>query len=435
MIMWRLVSRMFLCSVLSTTLTGVGLAAETGNLRAGAARVDITQEPDQFPFVSRPPLLAFVGVHDPVFARALFLDDGKTQAAIVVVDVVVIPKPEEFHRTVAEAAGIPEANLLLVASHTQSVLLLNYHGGLPYNLGEPDANQLREIGRLRKGASEAVWKARSQLQPARVAFGRGEALLNTSTDRNGASDKSLDVLRIDGTDGARIALLADYGVPSSVMIHVASRDGGSEVSGDLFGVAAQVIEKQSPNAPVVLFVPAADGTQGPLLRAATPGGHVPGPNKPAARWEMLDAMAHSLASSTVAVMSAMPPGDGKVRLSAAAKTVRCPGQTLTFNAKTSEVTVKDAPPVDIPLNVIRINDIVLAGVGGNVAPEIGKKFKDGSPLPNSTLIGNTSGSVGYILTDANYEHPGHNLAGDPLKAGCAEKAIQQGLTEMIRGTE
>ena len=46
----------------------------------------------------------------------------------------------------------------------------------------------------------------------------------------------------------------------------------------------------------------------------------------------------------------------------------------------------------------------------------------------------TSGSVGYILTDASYEHPGHGVMGSPLKPGCAEKAILDGLLSMIGGS-
>jgi hypothetical protein len=117
------------------------------------------------------------------------------------------------------------------------------------------------------------------------------------------------------------------------------------------------------------------------------------------------------------------------------KTVECPGQKLRVDGKTGQVTIQDQPPVQIPLNLIRINDLAFAGVGGAVYTEIFDKFKAASPLPNTVMITMTSGAVGYILPDSSYEHPGHNAASSPLKPGCAEKAIVSGLVDMVRGQQ
>jgi hypothetical protein len=43
-------------------------------------------------------------------------------------------------------------------------------------------------------------------------------------------------------------------------------------------------------------------------------------------------------------------------------------------------------------------------------------------------------SVGYILADASYAHPGQGLTKSPLKAGCAEQAIVSGLVSLIDAT-
>lgn len=432
-VMLQRFSRTFLYLVLMTT----------------AARVDVTPPPDIFPYADRVQKPPFIDVHDPVFARALVLDDGKTQVAIVVIDCTTIPKPKVFNHDLAQELGIPESNLLLAASHTHSSLMVYYEGDLPAYAGEADAAQAREIERIRQGAVGAVRQAKAQLRPARLAFGRGEAYLNVGNggvtepgdphhmaalgDPHAPSDKSLDVLRIQGLHGTPIALLLDYAVPSTVMLHAPSRDGDAEVSGDLFGMTAQLIEKASSNSPVVLFATGADGDQKPILRwARSRVGSVPQVNEGQAAWAILDVMAGYLANAALAVTDTMPEGTGDVKISAAAKTVICPGQKVRVDAKSGAATITDLPPIPIPLNVIRINDIVLAGVGGNVATPIGEKIKAVSPYPKTTLIGDTSGTVGYILTDAAYAHPGHGLAGSPLKSGCAEAAILQGLQEMMR---
>jgi hypothetical protein len=141
--------------------------------------------------------------------------------------------------------------------------------------------------------------------------------------------------------------------------------------------------------------------------------------------------ARRLASSVLDVAASMPAATARVTLRAASKTVICPGQHLRPNRETGSVEVEEKPPVQIPLQVLGINNIVLSGVAGDVASEIGEKFKSTTPLPDSTMITMTAGSVGYILGDASYLHPGHGVMGSQLKPGCAEHAVVQGLLDLI----
>lgn len=204
-------------------------AAAQGTLKAGAARVDITPGTDEFPYQARGER-PYVGVYDPVYARALVLDDGTHQVAIVVVDVTMIPKPQEVSKAIAEELRIPVANLILAATHTHNVPLVSYHGG------EPDAQQSREIERIKQGALEAARKAKQSLRPARVAFARGEAWVNVNNgekadikdgfDPHGPSDKTLDVLEVQALDGSPIALLVDYATHAEVMFRSVTKPNG-----------------------------------------------------------------------------------------------------------------------------------------------------------------------------------------------------------------
>jgi hypothetical protein len=313
--------------------------------------------------------------------------------------------------------------------------LVNYHVDYPYQVGKASPQDLREIERLTQGAAEASRKAKTNLQPARVAFGRGAAYLNlNSEDPAGPSDKSLDVLRIDAADGSPIALLVDYGVPAGLVSNNYKESGGVLVSGDLSGATAHLLESQSPKAPIVLVASGSDGDQRSIMSAAVlpKVGTVPAQDAGDGGWTILDMMARTLANSALAVASAMPPGTSDVKLSAAAKSLVCPGGRYRQDEKSREMRVEDKPPVPIPLNVIRINDIVLTGVGGNIAAQIGQKIKASSPSPQTTVIGGTVGSIGYILTDASYTSYTHSLGGTPIKAGCAEKGIVDGISELLR---
>lgn len=410
------------------------MTSDAGDLRAGAARVDITPPAAHFPYTAqreRP----FVGIHDDLYARALVLDDGKRRVALVVVDVTRLPEPEGLVKAVAKEIGQPESNVLIAATHTHNAPLVFFHDK------EPDAIQAAELAQLRSGVLDAVHQAKAQLQPARLAFGRGSAYVNVNNgeqaglvkwqDPKGPSDKALDVLRVQKADGAPLALLVNYSTHAEVMFRSATKDGGYEVSGDFPGAVAHMLETQPSGAPVVLYAPGAEADQLTLFKSLQPAGHLPAADEGAGGWALLDVQARRLSEAVMDTLEALPPGDSQVHLDAAAGQVSCPGQRTQIDRQTGAVSVTDAPPVDIPLSMIRINDIVLGGVGGDVASEIGQHFKSGSPVRNSTLISMANDSLGYLLTDASYLHPGHAVNGSPLKPGCAESAIVDGLIHLI----
>lgn len=410
-------------------------AAGAGVLRAGAARIDISPTPDEFPYtaVGVRHIAPFIGNHDPVYARAIVLDDGSTQVAFVVVDVTAIPNPGKFLPSVAKGAGLPESQVFIAASHTHSVPLVNYHLDLPYQVGTASAQDLHEIDRLIQGATDAIRQAKASLQPARIAFGRGNAYLNSnSEDPNGPSDKSLDVLRVDAADGSPIGLLLDYSVASGVTSNNYKPEGGILVSGDLYGEAARLLEAQTPKAAIVLFASSTDSDQRLLFSGMLPAvGTVPASDSADTAYAINSAMARYLANVALSVLKATQPGDSDVKITAASKTVLCPGGRFSQDPQTHQMVVTDKPPVPIPLNLVTIGKIAIAGIGGNVPASIGLKVKSDSPFAETTLIGGTVGSIGYILPDSSYKVFSHSLGGTPIKAGCAEKAIEQGLAEMM----
>jgi hypothetical protein len=90
-------------------------------LKAGAAAVDIT-----------PPLgIRMAGyfeervardVHDPLFAKALALDDGEATLVIVVCDLLGVKRErlDEAKRLIRERTGIPPSNVLICCTHTHT---------------------------------------------------------------------------------------------------------------------------------------------------------------------------------------------------------------------------------------------------------------------------------------------------------------------------
>lgn len=437
----RLLTLLGLASVV-IAFSSVLASASAGDFRVGAGKISITTNAAEFPYMpsdrpslnTRPGELSFVGVHDEVFARALVVDDGLQVEAVVVLEVTAVPAAGEISEAISRALKVRESNVLIVATHTHSVPLFSYAGG------EVTARERKEIERLKSGAVAAVREANAHLQAARVAFGRGESWVNTNNgeekgsrigyDPSGPSDKTVDVVRFETRDGKPIALIVNYASHAEVMFRSVTRDGGYEVSGDLPGAVSRLLETQA-TAPIVLYTSGAEADQLPLFKSRQEAGLMPASDEGAAGWALLDVQARRLAASVMQVIADMPRGMTEAKISSAVSSVTCAGQQLSINPKTGKTTVESRPPVAIPLAMIRINDIAIAGVGGDVATEIGEHFKAASTVPHSMFITMMAPSVGYIFADSSYVHPGHGLSKSPLEPGCAEDAIVNRLVQMV----
>src|SRR5260221_6911127 len=95
--------------------------ASAGDLKAGAAAVNITPPLDTYINGNFRPIIA-ENVHDELHARALALTDGKTTLAFVVVDNCVIPR-EVFDAAKAilmTEVALPAANVMMSSTHSHS---------------------------------------------------------------------------------------------------------------------------------------------------------------------------------------------------------------------------------------------------------------------------------------------------------------------------
>ncbi len=94
----------------------------TKKIMAGAAIIDVTPQKPMFlhgyPHVNR----ISQGVHDPLYASALIIDNGLTQIGFCAVDVIFINREitEKVRKRVHKETGIAEQNLMISASHSHS---------------------------------------------------------------------------------------------------------------------------------------------------------------------------------------------------------------------------------------------------------------------------------------------------------------------------
>jgi hypothetical protein len=213
-----------------------GLAAGQ-DLQAGAARVEIT-----------PPLggplwgygarhdAPSVGVLDPLQARVLVLEAGKTRVAVVSLDLGRAPTRDStaaIRRRVKESAGV--AHLFLVASHT-------HHGPVLELESWPDAKAPYRRT-LEDRLVAAITEAARGLRPARL----GVASKSVSWNRNRHSrrpdapvDRELLVVRVEDRAGKPIAHLVNFAAHPT-MLDPSLR----KFSADYPGALAALVEKET----------------------------------------------------------------------------------------------------------------------------------------------------------------------------------------------
>lgn len=229
---------------------------------AGAAQTDIT-----------PPLgtiingefVAFYAhtIHDPLYSKALVLQNGGITITIVIVDICAMDKDfiSDVKKEITALTRIPAENILIAATHT------HYAGSVLDLLGGPcDLPYRKSLGKkIIRSVTEAVKK----LQPVKIGFAAvnvpehvvcrryymkpGYKAVNPVTGKldiiktnpaGGESfierrasevDPQLSAIAIQSTDGKWISLLANYSM------HYVGDCANGTVTADYFGVFARHI--------------------------------------------------------------------------------------------------------------------------------------------------------------------------------------------------
>lgn len=425
-------------------------AADRAPLRAGAARVDITPPAD-----AALPMAGYAGrtqgfsaIHDHVYVRAIVLDDGSTQAAIVAWESLFVPDAvwAETSQRISADLGIRPENLILAAVHDHGAPTL-VGGGGPTQA--PSAAYTKSV---EDHAVEAVRRAKAQLQPARFGIGTGAAYLNINRreqtprgmwlgyNENGPSDKTVTVLRFEDLSGKPIALLINYAVHAVIM-----GPENHQVTGDLAGATSRFVEKhylgedhlRSDGGPRLALRPSERSTGDGVVAIWTSG--TAGDQNPISMsngedFTLVDAFGKVLGEEVVRVAGAIKTAP-EARLWGAQQVATCPGRRVE-PGPTPRLDYKftDAAPVQIRLSLLMLDDIALAGVSGEVFTLIGQRLKRESPWNHTVVITHANGSSGYIPNDAAFDQVSYEITASHLKPGCAENAIVNGFLDLMHGS-
>jgi neutral ceramidase len=406
-------------------------------------------------------------IESDLTATVLVLGDGDGKVALIGVDLCITSVAEagRLRGAVADALGTPVSHVLLNLSHVHS------SPALPEFMAMTDSAEdvpfrTRYERDLRRWLVEAAIEADGRLRPARIGTGWGESAIGVYRRemRDGRDvlgevpgrpiDPSVGVLRVDDLDGSPIAVVLRY---SAHPVTVGSRS--QVASPDYPGPARDVLERNLGG--LALFLQGCGGNVNPrvgigyevdcrdtknrvglelggeALKVAAgirtntragerrPLGNVP--NILFTPWEHVDGdtCTHlAAAETTVRLEYDELPSLEQAREILAhwqrTREERAAGGALDWEIRAAKkyehwatrlvAAVEDGHPThDLHIQAIRVNDVVIAAMDMEVFFETGLEIRDGSPLPDTFVLGYTNGCFGYLPRGEDYPEGGWKI--------------------------
>jgi neutral ceramidase len=456
------------------------------SLRAGAAKVDITPPPDAINTTAKHPgdILPVTSIRDHLHVRAIYFANNATCGVLVGVEQGAMRGAEPAIEKAAKAVGCPRDHIIVSAVHTHS-------GGTKNAAGDTPSDNLPDQTTIDAAIVKATTEAKSKAQPARVGYGTTNLYINVNKeifahdkwyqgpDPNGPSDKTLAVVGFIAADGTPIGVYMNYAA------HPIDFYLTGVLSADFPGDASSYIERRYDDKAVAIFTQGASGDQNALyevpfmqLAGARRGNTTraddrigqmepwykgamslnenadsvkamsrPTPPEAAAAYAKAktfdDELVHAYGvlmgeASIEALKNAEVNWQATPVIAGSTAKITCPGRDrLDMSARQGVLPpYKDGAPVDIQVAALRIGDIDMVSVNGEVYNQIATHLKRVSPAAKTMMVtlasGPPSGFFGYIYSNAASDHLTFEVIGSRLKPGCAEDAIVASSVSQIQ---
>lgn len=395
-------------------------------LQAGTAKTDITPPVgiDLTGFISR--LQPSIGVHDRLFAKSVVLDDGKTKLAMVSCDLLALSRDsvKNIRQTITKRTKIFASNILIACTHTHSgpaTVFLR-------NCGTVDKDW---VSKLEHQIADTVIHANQELQPASLGYGIGTA--DISLDRRTLKlpehspdrvDKSLGVIKIEYITGEPMTLILNYTCHPVVMA-----EKNRYFSADYPGAACDYLSANYPSDPIVLYFNGACGNINPQIRGGT--------------WEEMTKLGEIIGKAATEIANTIVTSDTctisvinqNVELQLKVPHVEGIEHELeTYQNRAAELAESEVfakkgndamiwwaeetldilkhkkPPdsISLEIQIIKLGELIIAAIGGEVFCQIGLNIKQHSGAP-TFIVGYANHDIGYIPTRKAFEEGGYEV--------------------------
>jgi neutral ceramidase len=363
----------------------------------------------------------FKGIHDELFATAIVFNDGTNKAAIISAEVIGFSfnQWDEITKRIEKETGIQQKYILLSPVHN--------HGGPSTRLytDNPDKDLVAYNEELKNKLVTITKEAANSLGPALIGSGKGICKMNMNRRaRNfrgglrlgknpyGPCDHEVGVVRIDDTNGNPMALFINWPCHATTM-------GGKnyQITGDWPGATRRFVEKEYNNTVIVSITAGASANIDPIYRVL--------PDFNNGETEEIGII---LGEEVVKVSKDIQThGNGSI--SAIQQVITLPGKERG-ESYLPQATYKPGPEVNVRLSLLKVGDIIFAGVSGELFTEIGLKIKEISPFKYTYVLTHCNGSSGYLISDAAYPEGGYEVQTTRVMSG-AEQGIVDTMAKMM----
>ena len=346
------------------------------------------------------------GVRDPIYARALFVDDGRESIVLVSLDLTGLLLPDVNRIRARVTERYPE-RIIIGATHNHlapdTIGYWGYGPAIPLETGVVEDYQNEMLAGVADAINEAVMSAR----PARIQFGsvtipEGWSSNMWFPDDPTAKDNEMTVLRVTGESGEAIATMVNWPCHAEAML-----GKGGKISAEFPGQFYTAVAERG-------------GGEGIFFQGAL-GGMV---SPYVARWDMRkvydfdDRLAFNrklgrlLAEKADEAVAESPELEGRdlsirvirqeIVVPVESRLFELAGRLSILRDPDRAQLVGDAITVTSEVNVIGFGPATMVTVPGEIFPAIGATLKRNMHVPYRFVLGLTSDELAYMMTPEQY---------------------------------
>ncbi|UCH33096.1 MAG: hypothetical protein JSV65_10900 [Armatimonadota bacterium] len=391
-------------------------SSAAGRLRAGAAKLTIT--PDN----SNPQYLAgyddnrlMEGVHDDIWARALYLTDGNEELVLVSLDLIG-PMRSDLDEIVAAVAPEVGPNVIITSTHTHSGPDVIGLWGPSWDVPGWDEGYLQYV---KDRVAQVIVEAKRNRQPARVLFG---SAMTTPEDRiafnanerwfqaddppwapgrgRGPQDYEVSVMRVEARNGSTIATTFNFACHPEVAGDAPDPLVRMYLSSDMAHYAYDEVESTAGGIAIWL-----QGALGAMVTS----------DEEEETWAECERIGRALGQR---VLEGAAAGELEANpyIAAASRTLDVPLYNDTFYFGMLWGILRNGPGRLVPngsspfgvaittkVSVAQIGSLQIATTPGESYPKIGLNIKQNIlTAPHKMVLGVSQDELGYILYPYDY---------------------------------
>ncbi|MFB3880854.1 MAG: neutral/alkaline non-lysosomal ceramidase N-terminal domain-containing protein [Armatimonadota bacterium] len=436
-------------------------------LKAGVAKVEVTP-----PVGAR--MAGFAGrvfpslaVHDPLWAKAIVFDNGRTRLAMVGMDLISISERNvaAVREQAAVASGLAPEAVMIAGSHTHSGpafydedrftdLERSYWAALPEKLAKAIAEAAGSLVPVRVGVASG-WSAiginrREVTTEGKVILGRNHF---------GRFDPEVGVVRVERADGAPLAALVNYACHAVCLMA-----DNYLISADYPGFAMHAIEQRLPGV-MGIFFQGACGNVNPREAAVEDGlwsggsfGIAAHAGEALAReavrtWRkapLAEADSIRYASRRISLPTNRPRAlkQAEAALERARRMAAEPARERTpyltwydppsverAEKRVARLKAEGEAPVECEVQALTVGPVSFVAWPGEVFCDFGHELKQRTPLRPTYTIGYANGSIGYVPVPEAFQEGGYEAQAAAHLADNAGLVLLEESLSLLEGLQ